>query len=85
MDQEYITKEKFQKGYKLAEGFQRLIQNFVDTVKKNSLAGLQYRQPQMPTRMEKIKKELEEEGKVLTEHGIMGKKEAEERGLKSII
>jgi len=85
LDQGYITKGEFQKGYRVADEVQRLIQNFVDKVKKNSLTGLQYRQPKMPTQTEKVKRELEKEDKVLTERGIMYKKEAEKLGLKSII
>ena len=85
LDQGYITEEEFWKGYMLADEVQRLIQNFVDKVKKNSLTGLQYREPKMPAQTEKVKRELEKEDKVLTERGIMYKKEAEKLGLKSII
>ena len=44
LDQRYITKKEFQKGYQLAEEVQRLIQTFTDKVKSGALKGLQYKQ-----------------------------------------
>jgi len=43
LDQRYITENEFKKVYKLAEEVQKLIQSFIDKVKKGSLSGIQHK------------------------------------------
>ena len=86
LDQGYITKGEFQKGYKLADEVQRLIQNFVDKVKAGAYKGLQYKASKYRKSMiEEMKEELERKGMVFTEEGVMKEEEAERRGLKPIM
>ena len=89
LDQGYITKGEFQKGYRVADEVQRLIQNFVDKVKAGAYGGLQYKNVDISryrkTPADEIKEKIEKEGKVFTMEGILTKEEAERRGLKPIM
>jgi len=46
LDQNYITNQEFEKAYSLAEEIQKLIQTFIDKVKKQGRMGLQYKMPE---------------------------------------
>ena len=80
-DQNYISPSEFQKAYRLAEETQRLIQSFVDKVKKGSRRGIQHKTPKRENPMKEF---LEEGGFVFTTMGVMKKEEAEQQGLKPI-
>ncbi len=75
LDQNYITKEEFNKAYGLADEVQRLIQHFVDRVKGGARSGIQYKRASS-----NIAKEWEdylekEQGLIKSEDGHYAKKE----------
>ena len=59
LDQGYITENEFKKAYKLAEEVQKLIQSFIDKVKKGSLSGIQHK---VVVKKNKIEEFLEKHG-----------------------
>ena len=74
----YINVSEFQKGYRLAEEVQRLIQSFVDKVKAGAWEGIQYR----PVRKkDEFIEELKRQGYVMTLEGLKKREEAIEKGL----
>jgi len=68
LDQRYITKKEFQKGYQLAEEVQKLIQTFTDKVKSGALKGLQYKQSLKKDEWSEFVKEAVKEGLITKEN-----------------
>ena len=68
LDQRYITKKEFRKGYQLAEEVQKLIQTFTDKVKSGALKGLQYKQSLKKDEWSEFVKEAVKEGLIIKEN-----------------